>query len=195
MAPPLRLTRGSSSARPSSRNTAKPWAAKASLSSMTSRSASDKPASSSTLRVAGTGPMPISRGSTPATAMPTIRPRAFKPWRRAAALLASSKAQAPSLTPEALPAVTLPPSRNGVPRRASCSSVVSPRGCSSCSTSLGGPLRCGISTGTISCARRPRAWAAAALCWLRRAKASWSAREMANCSATFSAVSGIESVP
>jgi hypothetical protein len=115
--------------------------------------------------------------------------------RRAASLLASSRAQAPSLTPEALPAVTLPPSRNGVPER-------------------GQLLQGGVATRVLVVldhfgrafalgdldrhdfrARRPLAWAAAALCWLRRAKASWSAREMPNCSATFSAVSGIESMP
>ncbi|MCY1361318.1 hypothetical protein D9M69_479790 [compost metagenome] len=195
MAPPLGLTRGSSSARPSSRSTARPWAAKASLSSITSMSARDRPVSSSTLRVAGTGPMPMMRGSTPAVAMPTTRARALRPWRLAASGLASSRAQAPSLTPEALPAVMLPPWRKGVPSLANCSRVVSPRGCSSCSTSFGGPLRWGISTGTISLARRPLAWAAAARCWLRRAKASWSSREMLNCSATFSAVSGMESMP
>ncbi|MCY1297258.1 hypothetical protein D9M70_466910 [compost metagenome] len=158
-------------------------------------SSSDRPVSSSTLRVAGTGPMPMMRGSQPAVAMPTTRPRAFKPWRLAASGLASSSAQAPSLTPEALPAVTLPSLRNGVPSLASCSRVVSPRGCSSCSTTFAGPLRWAISTGTISLARRPLAWAAAAFCWLRRAKASWSARAMLNCAATFSAVSGIESMP
>ncbi|MOA18466.1 hypothetical protein D3C78_1387850 [compost metagenome] len=37
--------------------------------------------------------------------------------------------------------------------------------------------------------------AAPVFCWLRRAKASWSARETLNCAATFSAVSGIESTP
>ncbi|MNP20096.1 hypothetical protein D3C76_1126570 [compost metagenome] len=195
MAPPLGLTRGSVSLRPSSRNTARPCAAKASLSSITSMSARLRLATSSTLRVAGTGPMPMIRGSTPAVAMATTRPRAVRPWRLATSGLASNSAQAPSLTPEALPAVMLPPSRNGVPSLASCSRVVSPRGCSSCSTTLVGPLRWGISTATISLARRPLAWAAAARCWLRRAKASWSAREMLNCSATFSAVSGMESMP
>jgi hypothetical protein len=56
-------------------------------------------------------------------------------------------------------------------------------------------LRAGTSTGAISAARRPEAWAASARCWLRRAKASWSAREIPCSAARFSAVSGIESMP
>ena len=47
------------------------------------------------------------RGGTPAVAMATTRARGVRPWRRAAASEASSSAQAPSLTPEALPAVTV----------------------------------------------------------------------------------------
>ena len=43
-------------------------------------------------------------------------------------------AAAPSLTPEALPAVTLPPSRTIPTSFASASSVVSARGCSSLAT-------------------------------------------------------------
>jgi hemerythrin-like domain-containing protein len=86
MAPPLGLTRGSSSARPRSRSTARPCAAKASLSSMTSICASVRPVSSSTLRVAGAGPMPMTRGATPAVAMPTTRARGVRPWRAARGL-------------------------------------------------------------------------------------------------------------
>ena len=86
----------------------------------------------------------------------------------AAASEATISAAAPSLTPDALPAVTVPPSlRNGVDSFASASIVVSPRGCSSLSTTTGSPLRCGIVTGTISLARRPLACAAAAFFWER----------------------------
>ena len=46
----------------------------------------------------------------------------------------------------------------------------SARGCSSCSTTTGSPFRCGIVTGTISCASRPFSCAAAAFAWLRSAK-------------------------
>ena len=70
--------------------------------------------------------------------------------------------------------------------------MVVSRGCSSRSTTVS-PLRPLTVTGAISCARK--AWEAAAFCWERKAKASWSWRETWYCSATFSAVSGIESVP
>ena len=73
----------------------------------------------------------------------------------------------PSFTPDALPAVTVPPSRNGVGSLASPSSVVCGRGCSSCSTVTGSPLRRGTMTGVISLASRPSSIAAAARRWLR----------------------------
>ena len=44
-------------------------------------------------------------------------------------------------------------------------------------------------------AKRPAWMAASARCWLRSANASWSARAMANSVATFSAVSGMLSMP
>ena len=68
---------------------------------------------------------------------------------------ASSKAAAPSLTPEALPAVTVPFLNSGL-RDASVSRVVSGRGCSSVST-MTVPLRVAISTATISRASRSAA--------------------------------------
>ena len=49
--------------------------------------------------------------------------------------------------------------------------------CSSVSTTIGSPLRCGTLTGTISSAKTPDAMAASARCWLRSANASWSSRE------------------
>src|SRR5664280_866727 len=67
MAPPLGLTCSASSGSPSCRSTASDWAAKASFSSTTSRSLMPIPALPSSLRVAGTGPMPMIRGGTPAT--------------------------------------------------------------------------------------------------------------------------------
>ena len=62
---PLGLVR--SSGRPSSRMTARAWAAKASFTSNTSISSSFRPVFSSTILTAGTGPMPMILGSTPAT--------------------------------------------------------------------------------------------------------------------------------
>ena len=48
------------------------------------------------------------RGGTPAVAAPTMRTNGFSPCRAAARSLASSSATAPSLMPDALPAVTVP---------------------------------------------------------------------------------------
>ena len=71
IAPPLRLTRSGS--RPSSRMQASDCDANASLSSVRSRSATVSPARASALRLAGIGPRPMQAGSTPATAVETIR--------------------------------------------------------------------------------------------------------------------------
>ena len=63
MPEPFGLTLAGS--RPSSLLTAQAWAAKASLASITSMSATVRPARSSALREAETGPMPMMVGSTP----------------------------------------------------------------------------------------------------------------------------------
>ena len=139
--------------------------------------------------------MPMTAGSTPAAAPATIRARGVRPCVLTASALAIIIAAAPSFTPLALPAVTLPPSRNGAGNLASCSSVVAGLGCSSVSTITGSPLRWGISTGAISRARRPFSVAAPAFCCERCANRSWSSRLMFQRSATFSPVSGMESVP
>ena len=75
-------------------------------------------------------------------------------------------AAAPSLMPLALPAVTVPLGRKAGFRRASFSIVVSGRGCSSVSTTMGSPLRWGTTTGTISSLNRPLSMAALAFIWL-----------------------------
>lgn len=62
--------------------------------------------------------------------------------------------------------------------RASVSTVVSGRTPSSALITSGSPLRCGNSTGTISSAKTPFFWAAAARWWLATAKASCSCRVM-----------------
>ena len=121
-------------------------------------------------------------------------PAACTPSRSTASPLITSRAAAPSLTPDALPAVTVPGRRNGVFRPARASSEVS-RGCSSTSTTVTAPRLPGTSTGTISSASRPFACALAARCWLRSANRSWSSRRSSKSAATFSAVSGIESIP
>ena len=60
---------------------------------------------------------------------------------------------------------------------------------------IGPAAPAGRSTGTISLGEEPVRLRLAARCWLRRAKASWSARDTWKSCATFSPVSGIESVP
>ena len=76
-------------------------------------------------------------------------------------------ADAPSLSPEALPAVTVPPSfRNAVRSLPSAWLVVPARGCSSLSTSSGSPFFRGTSIGTISSLKIPSAMARSAFCWL-----------------------------
>ncbi|KGX62712.1 hypothetical protein Y025_6322 [Burkholderia pseudomallei TSV32] len=171
IAPPFGFTRASSSATPSSRSTASPCDANASFSSITSNWSSVIPSRASSFCVAGAGPIPITRGSTPAVAIPSTRARGTSPWRRAAASLATSSAHAPSFTPDALPAVTVPSGRTTPLSFASASRVVS-RGCSSRATTSGSPFFCAIVTGAISCASVPSACARAAFCWLRSANAS-----------------------
>ncbi len=157
MAPPLALTCSASSGRPSSRRTASPCEANASFSSITSNCLISSFANARAFRVAGTGPMPIIRGSTPAVAPATMRARGVNLKRRTASSDAMTSAHAPSFTPEALPAVTVPLVRKGVGNLASCSRVVSGRGCSSRATTNGLLLRCGISTGMSSDSKKPRA--------------------------------------
>ena len=88
----------------------------------------------SSFGVAGTGPMPITRGGTPATADATTRARGVRPCRAPPASEATMSAAAPSLMPDALPAVIVPSARVIGTSRASASSVVSGRGCSSAVT-------------------------------------------------------------
>ncbi len=64
--------------RPRSRVTARAWAAKASFNSMTSMSASVRPAFASAFFDAGDGPKPMMRGASPAAAIATTRARGFR---------------------------------------------------------------------------------------------------------------------
>ena len=111
------------------------------------------------------------RGATPALAMPSTRARGLRPYFCTASALARIIAAAPSLTPEALPAVTVLPSPLTGLSLARASAVVSARGCSSVSITVS-PFLPLITTGTISSAKKPACCAAAVRCWLRRAKAS-----------------------
>ena len=80
IAPPLTFTRSGSS--PSSRTTATLCEANASFSSTRSISSIATPVRSSSLRTAGIGPMPITRGSTPAAALPAKRRQRLGAQRR-----------------------------------------------------------------------------------------------------------------
>ena len=81
--------------------------------------------------MAGTGPIPIKSGGTPATANPTMRAIGSAPNRAAMASDMTTVAAAPSDIWEAFPAVTLPPFRNTGRKRPSASILVSARGPSS----------------------------------------------------------------
>ncbi len=85
-------------------------------------------------------------------------------------------AAAPSLTPEALPAVMVPGLRTNAFSLASPSAVVSGRRCSSWLTVTGPALPPGTTTGSISSLKKPAACALAARCCERSANASWSLR-------------------
>jgi hypothetical protein len=68
-----------------------------------------QPAFSSALRDAGIGPVPMILGSTPAVAQDTMRASGLMPRRDSFFFrIISRAAAAPSLRPDALPAVTVP---------------------------------------------------------------------------------------
>ena len=73
----------------------------------------------------------------------------------------STVAEAPSLSPLALAAVTVPSFLNAGLSFAAIAMVESGRGCSSVSKIFGSPFRCGMLTGTISCLNFPAEMAAA----------------------------------
>ena len=70
-------------------------------------------------------------GGTPAEAEATIRARGVRPWRSTASALATTIAEAPSDSGEALPAVTTPSALKAGLSLASASALASARGTSS----------------------------------------------------------------
>ena len=94
----------------------------------------DNDARSSAFCAAGTGPIPIIRGGTPAAALLIHLAIGFNLNSCAFSALINKTAAAPSFSPDEFPAVTLPSFRNAGRRDASFSKVVSRRGRSSCST-------------------------------------------------------------
>ena len=101
-------------------------------------------------------------GSTPAVAQDTIRASGRTPRLAAVSAVISTTAAAPSLMPDALPAVTVPFLSKAGRNFASTSTVVPCFGCSSVSTIVS-PRRLAILTGTISSLKRPAFCAASAL--------------------------------
>ena len=122
----------------------------------------EMPARLRALRAASTGPSPIMRGSMPEAPEATQRASGFRPSSRAFSALISSRAAAPSFSPEELPAVTVPFLRKAGFSRARASSEVSRRGRSSTQTMTGSPFFCGTGTGRISSSARPESMAAIA---------------------------------
>ena len=96
---------------------------------------------------------PLMKAQYGVDAMPSTRARGVRPWSFTASSLARMIAAAPSLTPDALPAVTVPGLRTMGFSLARPSSVVSGRGCSSLSTVTGPALPPGTEIGVISAAK------------------------------------------
>ena len=96
-----------------------------------------------------------------------MRARIGSPSSRARTSLATTVAEAPSLKPGALPAVTVPPClRKAGLSAASASSVVSGADRLVVLDQRVAPFLPGISTGTISSRKRPASVAACAFMWL-----------------------------
>ena len=106
------------------------------------------------------------------------------PSSRARLSLMTTTAAAPSLSGHALPAVTVPPSRNTGFSCESPSRVVFGRGPSSLVTTVPS----GVVTGMISRSKKPFSWDSTARVWESRANSSISWRDTFLYSATFSAV-------
>src|ERR1043165_3731914 len=109
-APPFTFTFSGSS--PSSRVTANAATENASVNSTRSTSLGAQPVFLNNFRTASTGAIITNRGSTPAVAWATIRAIGSTPSSRARRNDVTTTADAPSLTPGALPAVTVPSGLN-----------------------------------------------------------------------------------
>src|SRR5690606_8089401 len=110
IAPPLTLTLSRS--RSSAFSTPRYCPANASLISNRSTSSTFTPARSHAAWIAVTGPMPMISGGTPVTAHETMRATGAIPSSCARCAVVTTSAAAPSTMPDALPAVTVPPSPN-----------------------------------------------------------------------------------
>ena len=127
--------------------------ANASFNSNKSISSIVKPARCNAFCVAGTGPIPIILGSTPAIAMLLMTAIGCKSYFFTALSDANNMAAAPSFTPLALAAVTLPSLENAGFNSANFSTGVN-RGCSSFWKVRVLPFPKSISIGIISSSNR-----------------------------------------
>ncbi len=123
-------------------------------------------------------------GFSPVTPLATMRASGVRPSSAARVSLITTTAAAPSLSGQALPAVTLPSGRNTGFRLARPSTVVPGRMPSSWLTTVPS----GVVIGVISRSQKPRSSEAVARCWLSAANSSISSRVTPSNSATFSAV-------
>ncbi len=185
MAPPLTLVFSQSA--PVSRSQAPMTVANASLTSNRSMSSMVIPALSSTLCVAGIGPVSIVTGSTPARANALKRARGFSPSSSAFSRLMISTAAAPSVICDELPAVTMPSGLNAGFSPASTSGVVVGRMPSSRRMISTEPSSFLTSIGMISFSKRPSSVARAARACESAAYWSISSRVMSHFSAIISA--------
>ena len=124
------------------------------------------PVRCSSLAMAGTGPAPMMRGGTPIVAQSTMRPSGVRPLASAALRSATTMKPAPSVTPEELPAVTLPSFLKAGFRLDSFSRVTPGRGNSSTAKLRVPFLPSGTSMAMIWRARKPDSMPLPARCWL-----------------------------
>ncbi len=133
------------------------------------------------------GPDPMTLGSTPTVAQEAMRASGFSPRFLASLAVISTTAAAPSLMPEALPAVTVPSlSKAGLSFAAS--SILAPSRIYSSSATIVSPFRVFTVTGAISSLNLPAFLAASALFCEAVANLSCSSRVICHWRATFSAV-------
>src|ERR1035437_117048 len=158
IAPPFTLSR--SRFKFNVRSKASTCAANASFNSISPNSCSLRLSFSSSFRSAGTGPIPIVRGSTPAEVTAAIRASGFRLFCFTKCSLATTTAAAPSVIPEEFPAVIVPgvslDFENTGGSFPSFSKLASGNGCSS-RANVVAPFFPSMVTGTISASKRPAA--------------------------------------
>ena len=184
IAPPCGLSFSLNGSTPMPRAAGITWAANASLISTMSMSSMLILARFSACFEASMGPNPMNSGSSAESPVETTRAIGLMPSSLARRSDITTTAAAPSLSGHALPAVTVPFSRNAGWSVARTSIVVPGRGPSS--LVKGWPS--GSGTGMISRSKNPSSRALTAASWLLTANRSCSSREIFSRAATFSAV-------